>query len=107
VFAIDTNILIYAHDLDSPFNKAAIEFLERTLNLERSTAGIPTQVFAEFLNVITRQTLKNHLSMTEAIGRVQDYIYAGTPIIYQKPTQLLTFLDLAQSTTTRKKIFDL
>jgi hypothetical protein len=45
--------------------------------------------------------------MTEAIGRVQDYIYAGTPIIYQKPTQLLTFLDLAQSTTTRKKIFDL
>ncbi len=107
MFAIDTNILVYAHDLDSPFNKSAIEFLENILNLDIPTAGIPTQVFAEFLNLITRHTLKRHLTMMEAISRIQDYINAGTPIIHQKPTQLLTFLALAQSTTTRKKTFDL
>ena len=28
------------------------------------------------------------------------------PILYSKPTQLKTFLDLLESTTTRKKIFD-
>ena len=69
--------------------------------------GIPIQVFAEFLNVITRQTLERRLSMAEAISRIQDYVDAGAPIIYQKPTRLLTFLDLAKATATRKKVFDL
>ena len=110
MFAIDTNILIYAHNKDSQFHKAANAFLEKEMN-DRDEEGnfsvcIPTQVLMEFVNVITRQTLENPLSISEAIDIVQDYVESGVSIINQQETQIQTFLDLFGSVTTRKKVFD-
>ena len=110
MFAIDTNLLVYAHNKDSEFNEEASAFMEKVMN-ERDEEGnssicIPTQVLMEFVNVITRQNLEKPLSLSEAIDVVQDYIESGVSIINQRETQIQTFLDLLSSVTTRKKIFD-
>ena len=67
---------------------------------------IPGQILIEFTNVITRQNVKNPLSLSEAIDVVQEYVETGVKIINQHETQIHTFLDLLSSVTTRKKIFD-
>ncbi len=110
MFAIDTNILIYAHNKDSEFNEEASAFLEKIMN-ERDEEGnlsvcIPAQVLMEFVNVITRQNLENPLSLSEAIDVVEDYLETGIRIISQRETQIRTFLDLLGFITTRKTIFD-
>jgi predicted nucleic acid-binding protein len=110
MFAIDTNLLIYAHNEDSEFHKGAVAFLERVMN-EQDEDGNPTicfstQVFTEFINVITRQTLRKPLSLDEAIDIVQEYLDAGIQVLSHQDTQLQTFLDLLRTVTTRKKMFD-
>lgn len=110
MFAIDTNLLVYAHNEDSEFNEKATAFLEKVMN-ERDEEGnlsvcIPSQVLTEFVNVITRQSLGKPLSLSEAIDAVNDYLKAGIKIIHQRETQIQTVLELLGSLTTRKKVFD-
>lgn len=110
MFAIDTNLLVYAHNEDSDFNDKASEFLEKVLN-ERDDNGnlsvcLPSQVLTEFVNVITRKSLKKPLSLLQAIDIVNDYQKADIRIVYQRETQIETFLELLRSLTTRKKVFD-
>ena len=112
MFAIDTNILVYAHNLDSPFYEKATTFVEQVIKEQgrlngHRIVGIPLQVCAEFINVITRQTLERSLSLAEAIAIIREYTeILATPIIYPKLTQLQTFLGLLETTTTRKTVFD-
>ncbi|VEN75127.1 Ribonuclease VapC [Candidatus Desulfarcum epimagneticum] len=111
MFAIDTNLLVYAHNADSDFNEKAVAFLERVLN-ERDEDGklgicIPAQVLTEFINVITRHNVRSPLPLSQAIIVVQDYLNTGVSIITQKESQIYTFLDQLSSVTTRKNIFDI
>lgn len=112
MFAIDTNILVYAHNLDSPRFQKAAGFIERVIRQsgERNghhVVGIPLQVCVEFINVITRKTIEQPLSLPEAVEIIRDYAeIVQAPVIFPKPTQLQTFLGLLEITTTRKKIFD-
>ncbi|MBN2088147.1 PIN domain-containing protein [candidate division KSB1 bacterium] len=110
MFAIDTNILVYAHNKDSEFNNKATVFLEKVMN-DRDEDGnlsvcIPTQVLIEFINVMTGHNLKFPLSIPEAIKIIQDYLDTDIQIISQRETQIQTFLELLASVTTRKKVFD-
>lgn len=110
MFAIDTNILVYAHNKDSEFNEKATVFLEKVMN-DRDEEGnlpvcIPTQALMEFINVITRQNLKSPLSLKEAINTVQDYLNFDIQIVNQLETQIQTFIELLSSVSTRKKVFD-
>ncbi len=89
MFAIDTNLLVYAHNEDSEFNEKASVFLEKVLN-ERDEDGnlnvcIPTQVLTEFVNVITRHNIQSPLSLSEATGVIQDYLDTGVAIIRAYP----------------------
>lgn len=109
MFAIDTNLLVYAHNEDSDFNDKASEFLEKVLN-ERDDNGnlsvcLPSQVLTEFVK-INRKSLKKPLSLLQAIDIVNDYQKADIRIVYQRETQIETFLELLRSFTTRKKVFD-
>jgi len=110
MFAIDTNILVYAHNVDSEYNQKASAFLERVLNErdeeENLTICTPAQVLLEFVNVITRQNLEKPLSLFDAIKAVRELMETGIKIIYHQDTQIQTFLELLESVTTRKKVFD-
>ncbi len=44
MFAIDTNLLIYAHNEDSELHQGAVTFLERVMN-EQDDDGNPTICF--------------------------------------------------------------
>ena len=108
--ALDTNLLVYAHNTASPFHPQANAFIEKVMN-ERDAEGkllvcIPGQVLMEFLNVITRNQLESPLSLHNATQLVQDYIDTGITILYPKSTQLTTLLNLLKSVTTRQKVFD-
>jgi len=110
LFAIDTNILVYAHNTASPHYNKAKQFVEMLMN-ERNQYGelnicLPTQVLTEFVHVITWQNLETPLSLQNAIQTVQDYLDAGVKIISQQDTQVQTFINLINTVTTRKKVFD-
>ena len=78
MFAIDTNLLVYAHNTDSEFHEQSAAFVTQMIN-ERDQKGryticLPTQVLSEFVHVITWQRVEKPLSITEAIRVIQDYI---------------------------------
>lgn len=110
MFALDTNLLVYAHNVDAPFHKAAKAFVEKVLN-ERDSVGnlavcIPAQVLVEFLNVITWAKLESPLPLPIALQVVQQYLDTGVTIVHPLPSQLDTLLELLATVKTRKKIFD-
>jgi len=110
LFAIDTNLLVYAHNTDSKFHEQAAAFIKKVMN-QRDDEGklsvcLPAQVLMEFIHVITWQRLEKPLSLSEAIRVVQDYMDTGILIIYQRETQIQTLLTLLSYLTTRKKMFD-
>ncbi len=111
MFAIDTNLLIYAHNSASQFNEKAANFIEKVMNTHDEDGNlpicIPAQVLMEFIHVITWERLEKPLSIPEAIQIVQDYIDTGITIIHQKETQVQTFLSLLNTVKSRKKIFDI
>jgi hypothetical protein len=111
MYAIDTNIFVYAHNVSSPLIQKAKSFLEQIVaninGTEKTAIVIPLQVWAEFVNVCTRQSIGKLLSIPEAIKVVRKYTeLLRIPVIYPQPTQLQTFLTLLETTTTRKKVFD-
>jgi len=110
LFAIDMNLLVYAHNEDSDFHHQAVRFIEQVFN-EYDVDGqlnvcLSTQVLTEFINVMTRQTLTRPLSIQDAADVVQDYLDTGVLVLAHKETQMQTFLTLLKTVTTRRKMFD-
>jgi hypothetical protein len=110
MYALDTNILVYAHNVKSPYHASAKLFVEQVMNARNADGQLsvcfPAQILIEFLNVITWQRLEAPLPLPDAIQVVQDYRATGVTILYPQHTQLETLVDLLKSVTTRKKIFD-
>ncbi|WP_020558856.1 type II toxin-antitoxin system VapC family toxin [Thiofilum flexile] len=108
LYAIDTNLLVYAHNTTAPFHTEAKSFIEKAFSnydISREVC-IPAQVLVEFLNVITWSKIGNPLPLDKATIIVQRYIASGVPIIHPQATQLTTLFSLLEGMTTRKKIFD-
>lgn len=96
MFVIDTNLLVYAHNIASEFHEEAKAFLEKVMN-ERDEEGrlsvcVPVQVLLELIHVMTWQRLQNPLSLSQALQLVEDYVDTGVTIVHQRETQLRTFL---------------
>ena len=108
--AIDTNILVYAHNIKSPYHASAKVFVEQVMNTRNPDGQLsvcfPAQILIEFLNVITWHRLEAPLPLSDAIQVVQDYLDTGVTILSPKSTQIATLMSLLKSVTTRKKIFD-
>jgi len=110
MYALDTNLLVYAHNTAAAFHAKSKAFVENVMN-NRDADGslavcLPAQVLMEFLNVITWHRLEAPLPLPSAIQIVQDYVDTGVTILYHLPTQLETLLDIIKTVATRKKIFD-
>ncbi len=110
MYALDTNLLVYAHNTMSPFHASAKTFVEQVMNTRDADGNLsvclPAQALMEFLNVITWHRLEAPLPLPDAIRIVQDYVGSGAKILHHQSTQLETLIDLLESVTTRKKIFD-
>lgn len=110
MFAIDTNILVYAHNSGASNHEEARAFLQKAMNTKdengKLAVCIPSQVLVEFMNVITWSRLEATLSLNDAKMIVEDYLNSEAEIIYPKPTQLTTLLNLLDSVKSRRKVFD-
>jgi uncharacterized protein len=106
MYALDTNILVYAHNVKSPYHASAKRFVEQVMNARNADGQLsvyfPAQILMEFLNVITWQRLEAPLPLPDAIQVVQDYRTTGITILYPQQTQLETLVDLLKTVTTRK-----
>ena len=74
MYALDTNLLVYAHNVDSPLHVSARQFLEMEFN-RRDEVGnfvvcIPSQVLLEFINTITWSRLESPLALHDAVAVV-------------------------------------
>lgn len=109
-FAIDTNLLVYAHNRDSPFHESAKTFMETAMNQrdENGNLGvcIPAQVLIELISVVTSNRLNAPLSIPQATAIVQDYLDTGITILTQKESYLENAIALLGQVTSRKRIFD-
>lgn len=109
-FAIDTNILVYAYDELSPFHQPAMDFLQHAMNHEISgkpSICITYQTCIEFIHSTTWQKLANPLTIPQAIDIIENLMDFGVKIVYPKPSQLATFLNLLKQSPSRKKLFDI
>ncbi len=107
MYALDTNLLVYAHNTASPFHTQAKAFVEQVMNTRDAEGQLSIcQILMEFLNVITWHRLETPLPLTDALRIVQDYIDTGVTILSQQPTQLETLIDFLKLVSTRNKIFD-
>jgi toxin-antitoxin system PIN domain toxin len=76
VIAVDTNILVYAHRADSPWNQAAYACLQ-ALAEQRSSWAIPWPCVYEFFSVVSHPRIYAPPSSTEqAIGQLDAWFEA-------------------------------
>lgn len=85
MFAVDTNILVYAHNIGSSKHEVAKAFLQSAMNTKdengKLSICIPSQVLVEFMNVITWTRLEAPLSLPDAKSIVEDYLRSDAEII--------------------------
>jgi toxin-antitoxin system PIN domain toxin len=75
---LDANLLLYAVDASSPFNAAASEWLESTLNGDRRV-GLPWQTIGAFLRISTHPRIStNPLTGADAWAVVQSWLDADS-----------------------------
>jgi uncharacterized protein len=108
VIAVDTNILIYAHRFDSPFNQGAFE---RLTELANGTAawGIPWPCLHEFLAIVTHPRIfAPPTSLEMAIGQIEIWLESPSlALLTESPTHWNTLRALLiESAITGPKVHD-
>jgi len=80
---VDANILIYAHDINSPFHEPARDWLETALNATRRV-GLPWTSLTAFVRITTHpHALREPMTPGEAWTFVEDWVDAPTAWIPQ------------------------
>ena len=95
MIAVDTNILVYAHRRDSPFNQAAFE---RLTELANGTAlwGIPWPCLHEFLSVVTNpRAYAPPTSLERALDQIDVWLESPSlALLTESPTHWATLRSL-------------
>lgn len=109
IYAIDTNILVYAYNLDSSLNPKASSFLEENVLTGKIKACLPYQCLYEFFAIITDvKRVEKPLYPEEAKGILGTYMNArNIPKIYPRKSNLRNTLGLLlKYNITKQEIFD-
>ncbi|MBI2487381.1 MAG: PIN domain-containing protein [Deltaproteobacteria bacterium] len=109
IYAIDTNILVYAYNLDSPLNQRASAFLEDDILTGNIKACLPFQSLYEFYAIITDpRRVEKPVEPKEAKGVIEAYTRArNIPKIYPRKSNLKNTFDLlSKYNITKQEIFD-
>ncbi|MBM4305217.1 MAG: PIN domain-containing protein [Deltaproteobacteria bacterium] len=106
---LDTNVIVYAADEDSPFHGASFSLRERGL-AENVSLCICPQVLNEFFAIVTDpRRVRNPISQREALLEMEKYYQAESILkIYPGPDIIQRILDLlARYDVSKQEIFDL
>lgn len=108
MIAVDTNILIYAHRFDSPFNQTAFERLTELANGTAAWA-IPWPCLHEFLSIVTnRRIFASSTSLEGALGQIDIWLESPSLVLLtESPTHWNTLRAvLIESAITGPKVHD-
>ena len=98
---VDTNVLLYAVDADSPYNKQSLRWIEATLNAGPGMA-MAWIVVVGFVRLSTRNgILRTPLTVVESLASVEDWLgHPNTQILHpgERHRDLLARLLLAAGT---------
>ncbi len=98
---VDTSVLLYAVDADSPYNTQSLTWIEATLNAEPGMA-IAWNAIVGFVRLSTRKgILRTPLTVVEALASVEDWLgHPNTHILHpgERHRDLLARLLLAAGT---------
>jgi toxin-antitoxin system PIN domain toxin len=91
VIGVDTNILIYAHRFDSPFNQVAFERLTELAN-GAAAWGIPWPCLHEFLAIVTHPRIFSPpTSLERALGQIDIWLESPSlALMTESPTHWST-----------------
>ena len=109
IYAIDANILVYAYNLDSPFNLRASVFLEEDVLTGNIKACLPYQSLYEFYAIMTDPgRVENPVQPEKAKEIIETYLRArNIPKIYPHKSNLRNVLDLiSKYNVAKQEIFD-
>lgn len=105
---LDTNILVYADNINSPYHKIAKEVRDSCLKGEIQGC-ISTQNLYEYFAVVTdSKKVEFPLSPDEAINEIEKYLKAKTiKIIFPNPLTIQRVINLVKKYKIKKQeIFD-
>jgi predicted nucleic acid-binding protein len=107
-YLIDTNILVYAYNEDTPFHEKALQILENALN-KNINAAIADKNLFEFFAVITdEKRIENPVTIIEAIEIIDFLVNSNIKIIYSSPFTFLKTIELVKKhRIKRQEIFDI
>ena len=105
---LDTNILVYASDKDSPFHQKAKEIRDKA-NKGEIKACITPQILSEFYSAVTNPKNKNSISPAQAKKEIENYLEATAILkIFIKETTTRRMIELASEYGIRSQnIYDL
>jgi predicted nucleic acid-binding protein len=109
VYAIDTNILVYTFNPDSPLNSKAHAFLKEKVLTGNIKACLPYQSLYEFYSIITNaRRVEKPLATDRAREIIETYIKAkNIPKIYPRKSNLRNVISLLSNyDVARQDIFD-
>ncbi|MGH7909206.1 MAG: type II toxin-antitoxin system VapC family toxin [Thermodesulfobacteriota bacterium] len=109
IYAIDANILVYAYNLDSPFNPRASAFLEEEVLTGNIKACLPYQSLYEFYAVITDPArVEKPVKPEKAKEIIETYMRArNIPKIYPRKSNPRNVLELVSKyKIVKQEIFD-
>jgi len=103
----DTNLLVYARDLDSPYYQRSKE-LQDLVNSGELKAAITPQNLLEFYSVTTNLIKnKNADSQKEAIDEIEKYLISPFELVVPSGSEIGIVLRLIKDKKLRgRKIFD-
>jgi toxin-antitoxin system PIN domain toxin len=108
LIAVDTNILVYAHRVDSPFHAAAAHVLRELAEGNRVWA-IPWPCVHEFLAKVTHPRIfLNPTPIEHAIGQLEEWLRSPSALTIGESEGYLDTLSnvLVDSRTVGSKIHD-
>jgi toxin-antitoxin system PIN domain toxin len=108
VIAVDTNILVYAHRLELPFNQAAFERLTELANGTAAWA-IPWPCLHEFLGVVTHpRVFVPPTSLERALSQIDIWLESPSlALLTESPTHWMTLRAiLVESAITGPRVHD-
>ena len=108
MIAVDTNILVYAHRFELPFNQAAFE---RLTGLANGTAAwaIPWPCLHEFLNVVTNpRVFRLPTPLEGALSQIEIWLESPSlALLTESPTHWTTLRAiLVESAITGPRVHD-
>jgi len=108
VIAVDTNILVYAHRFELPFNQAAFERLTELANGPAAWA-IPWPCLHEFLNVVTNpRVLRPPTPLEGALDQIEIWLESPSlALLTESPSHWTTLRAiLLESAITGPRVHD-